>query len=192
MIETIEKHLNDTFKNNKNRLAHIQRVKKMALELNDVYKLPEAKVIVASLLHDATKNLNYQENLDLASKMYSKELLDEIPESCLHAFSASALATRSFHVEDQDTLNAIAYHCTGRKQMSALEMLVFISDYIEEERDFVSYDLRNLAKESLEKTTLKIMLETKKYLEQKKRRIANITLDAIVYYQNKLEELNDR
>jgi HD superfamily phosphohydrolase YqeK len=71
-------------------------------------------------------------------------------------------------------------------------MLVFISDYIEEERDFVSYDLKVLAKENLLKTTLKIMIETKKYLELNMRKVAKITLDAIVYYQNKLEELNDR
>lgn len=192
MIESIEQYLIDNFKFDQERLRHIKRVKKMALELNTVYKLPEDKLVIATLLHDATKNLNYQENLHLASKIYLTELLEQIPESCLHAFSASALAATAFKIKDQDTLNAIAYHCTGRKNMSDLEMLVFISDYIEEERDFVSYDLKVLAKENLLKTTLKIMIETKKYLELNMKKVAKITLDAIVYYQNELEELNDR
>ena len=74
--------------------------------------------------------------------------------------------------------------------MSLLEKIIYVSDFIEEGRDFVDDDLRELAMKDLDLTVLKIMLRTKEYILKNHQSFSNLTEDAIQYYQNK-GELNE-
>lgn len=179
VTKQINLFLEETFALNKARLKHINNVLAIALELGEIFSCNKEEITIASLLHDSTKQLNYQENLRLASTMFSESELLDIPEPCLHAYSAGALAKEKFDIEDQDILNAIIYHCSGRPQMSDLEMIVFISDYIEESRLFVSDDLKQLARLDLRQTVYIIMKETVEYLKSENKQISNLTLLAI-------------
>lgn len=180
-IQEIEKYLKTKFDDKSNRLKHIYNVKKVAITLGEIYNVDISSVIVASYLHDATKHETEEENLRLVGKKLSKA----IPKACYHAYSAAALARCKFNIKDEDVLNAITYHCSGRKGMSLLEKIIYISDFIEEGRDFVDDDLRNLAKEDLDLTILKIMLRTKKYILENNKLLSNLTEEAIKYYQTK-------
>lgn len=179
LTKQINLFLEETFAHNKARLKHINNVIAIALELGEIFSCNKEAITIAALLHDSTKQLNYQENLLLASTMFSESELLGIPEPCLHSYSAGALAKVKFGVEDQDILNAIIYHCSGRPQMSDLEMIIFISDYIEESRVFVSDDLKQLARLDLRQTTYMIMKETIEYLKSENKQISNLTLLAI-------------
>ena len=192
MIEKIEKYLEKIFAKNNHRLEHILSVKKVAVELAKIHNFDEEKVIIAALLHDATKNLSRKENLEIVKNCFNEEELKALPADCLHAYSASIIAETEFGIIDSDILNAIKYHCAGRPKMSKLEKIIFVSDFIEDGRDFVSDEFREHAKTNLTKATYEIMLKTKEYLIKNNRVVANTTETAIEEYKKELEELNDR
>ncbi|MDY0023565.1 MAG: bis(5'-nucleosyl)-tetraphosphatase (symmetrical) YqeK [Candidatus Izemoplasmatales bacterium] len=183
LIKRIEDFLTEEFLHDQARLNHIKNVTKVALELGEIFNISSDKIIVASYLHDATKKLSFEENFALASKMFNERELTSVVKPCLHAYSAASLAKDKFSIEDQDILNAITYHCSGRSYMSNLEMIIFISDYIEESRIFVTEELRILARKSLRKATYIIMKQTCDYLLKNNRKISSLTLDAIEKFE---------
>ena len=67
--------------------------------------------------------------------------------------------------------------------MNKLEMIIYISDFVEESRTFVTEELRNLAEVNLKKTVYKILLDTKEYLESNHKAVSNLTLEAIKFYK---------
>ncbi len=178
-ISEIENYLKTKFDENSHRLQHIYSVKKIAVILAKIYKADITSVIVASYLHDATKHETNEDNRRLAGS----NLSEDIPMACLHAYAASELARQRFQITDPNILNAIKYHCSGRKAMSLLEKIIFVSDFIEEGREFVEDDLRELAKKDLDLTILKIMLRTKNYILKNNQSFSKLTEEAIQYYQ---------
>jgi predicted HD superfamily hydrolase involved in NAD metabolism len=97
-------------------------------------RLPERQALTAALLHDCAKNL------DKDSPYLQGFVLDpawgDVPPPVLHQFTGAYVAERSFGVQDQEVLNAIRYHTSGRENMSPLEKLVFLADMLEDGRAF--------------------------------------------------------
>ncbi len=189
-IKEIETYLQQIYKPDDYRYKHINNVKKVAISLAEIYNVDLSDVIVASLLHDATKSLGDEENERLAKAYYRDLDYQTIPKACLHAYTAMQLATTKFAIDNQDILNAIKYHCSGRKAMSMLEKIIFVSDFIEESRDFVSEELRELAQQDIDHAVLQVMLQTKKYILAQGKQFSPLTEAAIKYYQMKTEVFN--
>lgn len=187
VIDEIEAFVNLSFDKDSHRLKHIYNVKKVAVALGKIYHVDIPSVVVASYLHDVTKHYSFAENKALLGNIFD----ESIPKPCLHAYSASVLAKTRFEIDDLDILNAIKYHCSGRSEMSLLEKIIFVSDYIEESRTFVTDELRTLAKVNLDLTVYKILVQTKEYILSKHQTFSNLSEEAINYYQQKMEELND-
>lgn len=190
VINDINIYLEKEFLHNQVRLKHIKAVLKVALDLGEIFGVEKDKIMISALMHDATKNKSLQENLLLASKMFSEEELLSIPKPCHHAYSATALARLEFNVEDKDILNAITYHCSGRKNMSVLEKVIYVADFIEESRDFVEDYIKKTAYENLDLATYLIMKETENYLMKNNRKVSRLTIEAIEAYE-KMEVFND-
>ncbi len=186
LIQRIEVYLKDHFEEDSYRFRHIYQMKQVAITLGELYQEEITNVIVASYLHDATKYMSLEENIAYASKILTKPVLP----ACAHAYAAKRLAQEVFGIEQEDILNAIQYHCSGRKAMSLLEKIIYLSDYIEESRTFVKEELRQLAKVDLDKAVLTAMIEIKEYLEDTNQPVSNLTIEAITYYQKELEESN--
>jgi predicted HD superfamily hydrolase involved in NAD metabolism len=191
LVKEINRYLEEQFLHDQARLKHILNVTEVALVLGEIFGVDKDKIKVASLLHDATKKLTFQENYALARIIFDEEFINEIPKSCLHAFSAAALAKVKFKVEDAEIISAIAYHCTGRSEMSVLEKLIYVADYIEESRKFVDSDIKEYARKDLDKSVYLIMKETENYLLKHNHPLAKITEKAIEAYESHKEELND-
>jgi predicted HD superfamily hydrolase involved in NAD metabolism len=189
-IINIYEFLENQFLHNQSRLKHILAVLKVALDLGEIFGVDKDKITISALMHDSTKNKTFQENLDLASKMFSEGELKIVPAPCLHAYSAAALAKIEFGISDQEILNAITYHCSGRLNMSVLEKVIFVADFIEESRDFVEDYIKETAYKNLDLATYLIMKETENYLIKNNRRVSKLTTEAIEAYEN-LEVLND-
>lgn len=65
------------------------------------------------------------------------------------------MAEREFGISDPDILNAITYHTTGRPQMSRLEKIIYLADFIEPSRTFRDVELvRGIAYENLDAAVL--------------------------------------
>ena len=122
----------------------------------------------AGLLHDCAKCLTDRERVSICKKnnISITELEMENP-FLLHAKVGAFLAREQYGVTDQDILDAIHNHTTGRPGMSLLEKIVFIADYMEPGRSHAPNleEIRGMAFADLDRTLLKILGDTLDYLD---------------------------
>lgn len=115
------------------RFMHTFYVVKRGLELATDNR---DKAFVACLLHDVAK---YIPKSDYAE--YSFEQGD-LPDSVVHSFLGAKVAQRDFGVNDAEILDAIAYHTTGRPNMTQLDKLVYVADKTEDSRPYPTSHLK--------------------------------------------------
>lgn len=139
-----------------NRYNHCVNVSKEAVKLAKRYDGDEEKAAVAGILHDITKEMPKEEQLQIMHD--SDIILDDIQKNApklWHGISGSVYIKKHFGIEDEDILNAICYHTTGRAGMSLLEKIIFVSDFTSEERTYKGVaTMRKKSRKSLEDAML--------------------------------------
>ena len=137
------------------RMAHVLGTEETAVQLARRYGADEEEARIAALLHDCTKKLNIEEQLQLC-RQYSLQL-DEMQQWALklqHAITGAAVARHVFGVSDE-VYEAIRWHTTGKADMSTLEKVIYLADYIEPTRDFPGVEeLRKAIWEDLDRGLL--------------------------------------
>ena len=137
------------------RIPHVLGTEQEAIRLAIRYGADVEKARVAALLHDCTKKLEMPEQLALC-RQYGIEL-DELEQKALkllHAKTGAAIA-RDVYGVDNEIYRAIWWHTTGHADMTLLEKIIYLADYIEPSRDFPGVnDLRNCVYEDLDKGLL--------------------------------------
>ena len=141
-LDFIKKSLKLTEK----RFRHTLGTEKAALELSGRHFpfLDMNAVSAAALLHDCTKELTYDEHIAIFDK-YGIALPEggEAAKKFFHAKTGAALAQYEYGLPP-DAVSAIAYHTTGKKNMTPFEKVIYFADYIEENRDDkICTDVRN-------------------------------------------------
>lgn len=136
------------------------------------------KAELAGLLHDCAKCMSNDKKIRICNKYgieYSEFELQH--PYLLHGKVGANIAQRKFAIEDNDILQAIIWHTTGRPEMSLLEKIIFIADYIEPDRKPIpELDIiRKLAFEDIDKAMIKIMSNTLAYLKSKDTPIDSMT-----------------
>lgn len=156
------------------RLEHSISVANLALKVAKVNNLEhQDKFYIAGILHDLGKTYNKDdENLLTLMKENYPEFLD-IPNFAYHQFVGEMLAKREFDVKDEEILDAIKYHCTGKSNMSQLGMVIYASDKIDPLRDFDSTWLMNSCFNNWKQGFLDTLEDNKKYLLSHKKDIEN-------------------
>lgn len=144
------------------------------------------KAQLAGLLHDCAKCMDNEKklhickkhNIEITSAEYNNPFL-------LHAKVGGYLARTKYEIEDEDILNAIVYHTTGRPEMSLLEKIVYVADYIEPGRDHASNlnDVRRLCFQDLDQGLLQILEDTLVHLKESKKEIDPMTRETYDYYR---------
>ncbi len=118
------------------RLTHTLGVEKMALKLASRHapQLDTRLVSASALLHDCTKELDEKRQAEILDTCHGvdKEYLLRHPQLC-HAVTGEVIAARDFGLCDAGC-NAVRWHTTGHAGMNDLEKIIFIADYIEENR----------------------------------------------------------
>lgn len=138
------------------RFNHSMNVAKSAVELAEKYGADKEKAYIAGVLHDVMK----EEKLDVQQQFIEKNgekmtFLELNSKSVYHQMSGSAYAKIELHIDDEDILNAIRFHTTGRRGMSLLEKVIYTADFISAERNYPDVDvMRAKAKVSLEDAML--------------------------------------
>lgn len=92
---------------------------------------------------------------------------------------------KKYGIENEEILSAIMFHTTGRPEMTVLEKIVYIADYIEPMR-FKAPNLehvRKLAFQDLDECMYEILKDTLAYLEENPKEIDRTTEDAFHYYK---------
>jgi putative nucleotidyltransferase with HDIG domain len=148
---------------------HCINVMNTSIDLAIRYKEDVEKAKVAGLLHDCGKLLN-QNVKDLE-----------------HAGLGAKIAKTKYKIEDEEIINAILYHTTGRENMTMLEKIVYLADKIEPNRKYPSLEeIRKLAYLNIDKAIIKSFESTFKYLEVKNVDIDKQSLVSYEYLKNYL------
>lgn len=140
----------------KKRYVHSVNVAKSARQLALQYGGDVEKAEIAGILHDITKETPYDEQLQIINS--NGIILDDVQRfspKTWHAISGSLFIKEHLNIQDVDILNAVRYHTSGRADMSLLEKIIFVADYIGEERNYKGVEvMRQKAKRSLEEAML--------------------------------------
>lgn len=161
-----------------NRAAHSKRVCLLATENAARFGADEGKALVASALHDVAKNLPEGDE-----RLRGFVPPDGVPAPVLHQYAGAYVLEHTFSVTDEDVLNAVRYHTSGRPGMSALEKLVFLSDLLEPGRSFPQIEkLRKLFYEDIDGCMYESLKYQVEYLRGKGTGIYPLTLQACEYY----------
>ena len=169
------------------RYRHTLGVEETSTILANRYGADEKKAKISALLHDIAKNQTYNEMREQLMLAGEASYL-EYNSLVWHAPVGALVAKAKYQIEDEDILNAIKYHSTGRPAMSLLEKIVFLADYIEPGRTQPNVDqIRDLACQSLEKAVAQTLANTVAYLSSKgDNEIHPDTLAAYEFYRHYL------
>ena len=164
------------------RMPHVLGTEQEAVRLVRRYGGDETQARIAALLHDCTKKLDMAQQLALCEKYGI--MLDKLEQKALkllHSKTGAAIARDVFGVEDA-VYNAILYHTTGKPDMTRLEKIIYLADYIEPTRDFPGVDeLRKTVYEDMDKGLLMGLTMTIQEMEEMGNPVHHLTRDARDY-----------
>lgn len=174
----------------KGRFEHTLGVRYTAAALAMRYDCGIEQAQLAGILHDCAKGYSGEELLKMAKKVgITVSLSEEKAPHLLHAKVGAYLAEHTYGVKDKEVLDAIRFHTTGKANMSLLEKIIFVSDYIEPNRKMLDGlpKCRCLAFEDMDLAVYEILKNTLEYLQSKSHdeEIDPTTQEAFLYYQEK-------
>lgn len=159
------------------RVPHVMGVEEEAVRLAKRWGADSELARHAGILHDCTKYLELDEQLELCDK-YGVELdaLERQAVKLLHSKTGACIAREIFG-EPDEVYEAIFWHTTAKENMTTLEKIIYMADYIEPNRDFDGVErLRALAYEDLDKALLLGVETTIQEMEERHLPIHNKTL----------------
>ncbi|MBR3041925.1 MAG: bis(5'-nucleosyl)-tetraphosphatase (symmetrical) YqeK [Eubacterium sp.] len=183
MIKRLKGKLNDK------RFVHSVGVEYTAATLAFVHGADVEKARIAGLLHDCAKCLPAEEKLRKAKKHgLPINRSEKLNPDLLHGKLGAYYAKRKYDVKDEEILSAITYHTTGHPDMTLLEKIIFVADYIEPNRKMVKdmEEIRKEAYEDIDKCIIHILKNTLDYLNSKKYVVDEITEQTYYFYVDKM------
>lgn len=134
------------------RVPHVAGCEAEAVKLARRWGADEDKAREAAILHDITKKDKLEEQLRLCDK-YGIVLddMERVEGKLLHSKTGAGIAKFEFGCDDE-VCSAIFWHTTGKEDMSLLDKVIYMADYIEPNRDFDGVEeLRRLAYSDLDR-----------------------------------------
>ena len=168
------------------RYEHTLSVSFICTALAMCYSFNLDQAELAGLLHDCAKHYG---NEEIIKKCRKQDILltdDELKAPVvLHAKYGAWLAEHKYNITDQEVINAIRWHTTGRPDMSLLEKIVFTADFIEPRRERAPdlLHIRSLAFTDLDECVYQILKNTLEYLESKGKFVDSVSNQAYAYYK---------
>lgn len=160
--DELEKKLEDF---NPKLYAHCVRTMNEAERLALQYGADVQKAKIAGLLHDCGKKLKEKDNLT-------------------HSKTGAEVAEEVFNIHDEEILNAIRYHTTGRKNMTMLEKIIFIADKIEPGRQYEGVDeLRKKAYFNIDEAIAMSLKSTVEYVKMRNLELDEDSLITLRFYK---------
>ena len=187
------KEISDSLKNvlKTSRFEHTLGVAYTAASLAMNYGYDTNKARVAGLLHDCAKYLSNDELVDYC-KEHNLEITDgEIKAPhLLHAKAGAHMAKELYHIEDDEVLHAILVHTTGCPDMSLLDEIIFVADYIEPNRNKAHRleEIRQMAFQNIKLAIAMILEDTISYIDAKEQFLDSSTIDTYDYYKKEISK----
>lgn len=177
IIEYLKSNLKES------RFKHSLSVRDTAVKLAEKYDADVEKARLAGLVHDCAKNLKSSEIIDICTEAgYNLNEVEICNPEILHGLAGSIIAKNKMGIVDEDVLSAVRFHTTGKKNMTLLEKLIYIADYVEPLRDFPGVDeLRKTINKNLDEAMLLSFDQTIKYVMKRGMLIHLDTVEARNY-----------
>lgn len=168
------------------RFQHTLGVMYTAAALAMAYRqnIPQAQV--AGLLHDCAKCVPAKKKLKFCKEYHIPVTEFEVAHPfLLHAKVGALIAKEKYGIDDPAILNAITWHTTGKPEMSTLEKIIYIADYIEPARNKAPRleEIRRLAFQDLDQCMYEILSDSLAYLQEHPEDIDTATVQAYEYYR---------
>ena len=175
------------------RFLHILGVQYISTALAMRYGVDIGKAEMAGVLHDCGKYLSYEEQL-AACELHGVSLtqVEKDNPALIHAKLGVEIAKDKYFIRDPEILDAIRYHTTGHKNMTMLEKIVYLADYIEPSRamnpELNSLEkIRSMAFNDIDKAVFMTLENCIDYLEKQGNSIDQMTYETYEYYKNAIK-----
>jgi len=163
------------------RKSHTYAVALEAVNLARRYGADQQKAELAALFHDMYRGKPV-EILDAMVREFGLDPSYLGNSNLSHGKIAAKVMEQEYGIKDPDILNAVAYHTTGRAEMSLLEKIIYLADAIEPGRRYPGIsELRKLAYTSLNKACIKAMSRSIDYIKSRGLELDRDTLRAKNY-----------
>ena len=174
------------------RWKHTLGVVDTAVRLARKYGGDEAKAELAALLHDYAKAWPVERQAQVIRERHLPLELLEYDKELWHAHAGAWTVREEHGVDDEEVLDAIRYHTSGRERMTLTDKIVCLADYIEPGRDFPGVErIRKLAERDLEAALVAGFDSTLAHLIEKGKRIFPLTVMARNGLIDEIKRRND-
>ena len=140
----------------------------------------------AGLLHDCAKCIPNKKKLKMCSQHnIPVSEFEQTHPFLLHAKLGAYVARAKYDVTDEEILSAITWHTTGKEDMTLLEKIIYIADYIEPARNKAPHltRLRKLAFTDIDECMYEILKDSMAYLSENPKTMDPMTEQAYQFYE---------
>lgn len=186
-LEKIRKEMHKKLK--KDRYEHTIGVMYTAASLAMCYGEDVGQALTAGLLHDCGKYCPPKDQIKLCEKYGVSLTQSELDMPALiHAKLGACLAEQEYGIQDQEILDAVSYHTTGRQGMTMLEKIIYIADYIEPNRKEIPGldEIRSIVFQDIDRAVYLCARRTAHYLTDAGRAVDPATVSTYEYYEKKI------
>ncbi|SFL65646.1 bis(5'-nucleosyl)-tetraphosphatase (symmetrical) YqeK [Salibacterium qingdaonense] len=172
-LETVKPHLTE------HRYTHTLGVRDAALTLAEKLGVNQDKAEMAAIFHDYAKFRSKDEMRGIIKGQKMDEDFIHYGDELLHAPAGAYLVKKEIGITDEEILSAIFWHTTGRPEMSDMEKVIFLADYIEPNRKFPGVEqAREAAETDIDEAVRTALSNTVTFLLQKNQPVFPGTLEA--------------
>ena len=184
-VNDIKKYLKENL--TEKRYNHTMGVLEVAKHLANLYGEDVDKAELAALYHDMCRNLEREKANDYIRELgLDKELIDN--PNLAHGKLAAEMIQIIFNESDNDIINAVRFHTTGRANMSKLEKIIYVADSIEVGRDYLGVEeLRTLANRDLNKSCYISIINSINFIKEKNESLHKDTLYAKAFLEKEMK-----
>lgn len=185
------------------RREHSIRVAFFAAEHAGRFGIDEKKAVTAALFHDCAKNLPDDSPLLKGFRLPdapdgavdgTSDRVFGVPEPVVHQYAGAYVARTAFGVDDEDVLDAIEYHTSGKKGMSPLGKLIYLADMLEEGRTYAEAEIlrRVLEERGLDEGFFFAIERSLAYLREKGGEVYRLTEEATRFEEEQALKRGER
>ncbi|WP_404468546.1 bis(5'-nucleosyl)-tetraphosphatase (symmetrical) YqeK [Sutcliffiella horikoshii] len=161
------------------RYVHTIGVMETAIELAERFGVDKEKAELAAIFHDYAKFRDKEEMRRIIIDQKMPQDLLQFHDELWHAPVGAYLVEKEAGISDAEVLEAIRCHTSGKINMSTLDKVLYVADYVEPGRDFPGVEqVRDSAKSSLDIAVIQAMKNTITYLLKRNQPIYPDTFHA--------------
>ena len=168
---------------NEKRYYHSLCVADEAKRLAEKYGADSDKMYLAGLLHDITKNISDNEQLQTFEKFgIMLSVAEKASPLIWHAMSGALVVRHELGIQDEEIISSIRYHTTGKADMTLSQKIIFVADLTSADRNYPDIDeIRDKANRDLDECIIGILKFTICDIVSKNNPLHPDTLDAYNY-----------